>query len=160
MSYSDFITSNEKTTTMSKIMKIYCPVFFFWGGVTTDGIWTEWLDLLTTCIRQTELQVITALSLISTTHSSPQHPLSTFKTAVSSPVVPWQRLQQWRFFSFPCSRPSFTDFRTRLPVSNFLLNSQSNSLLQLSTANYLVAISSQLFCQLPTVNSRASLNSS
>jgi hypothetical protein len=34
--------------------------------VTTDGVWIDELDLLTTCTRQSELQVITALSLIST----------------------------------------------------------------------------------------------
>jgi hypothetical protein len=55
------------------------------------------LDLLTTYTHDTELQVITALSLISTLNKSQQHPLSLFQPAVSSPAVPWQ---QWRFFSF------------------------------------------------------------
>jgi hypothetical protein len=37
----------------------------FWG-VTIDGVCTGELDLLTTCIHHSELQVITVLSLIST----------------------------------------------------------------------------------------------
>jgi hypothetical protein len=35
-------------------------------GVTIDGVWISELDLLTTCTHHSELQVITALSLIST----------------------------------------------------------------------------------------------
>jgi hypothetical protein len=41
-----------------------------------------WMDLLTTYTHHSELQVITALSLISTIHRSPQHPLSFFQPAV------------------------------------------------------------------------------
>jgi hypothetical protein len=37
-----------------------------------------WMDLLTTYTHHSELQVITALSLISTVYKSPQHPLSLF----------------------------------------------------------------------------------
>jgi hypothetical protein len=53
----------------------YCHVF---GSVTIDGVWIGELDLLTTCTHHSELQVITALSLISTIHRSSQHPLSPF----------------------------------------------------------------------------------
>jgi hypothetical protein len=41
---------------------------------------SAWTKLLT---RDSELQVITALSLISTLHKSPQHPLSLFQPALS-----------------------------------------------------------------------------
>jgi hypothetical protein len=37
-----------------------------------------WMDLLTTYTQHSELQVITAVSLISTPYKSPQHPLSLF----------------------------------------------------------------------------------
>jgi hypothetical protein len=41
----------------------------------------DWiLDVLTTCTHHSELQVITALSLIFTLYKSPQHPLSPFPT--------------------------------------------------------------------------------
>jgi hypothetical protein len=50
------------------------------------------MDLLTTYIYHSELQVITVPPLISKTHKSPQHPLSLFQRAVCSPAVPWQRL--------------------------------------------------------------------
>jgi hypothetical protein len=46
---------------------------------------------LTTYTHHSELQVITALSLISTLYKSSQHPLSLFP-AVSSSGLPWQRL--------------------------------------------------------------------
>jgi hypothetical protein len=51
-----------------------------------------WMDLLATDTHDSDLQVITAPPLISTIHKSPQHPLSLFESAVSSPAVPWQRL--------------------------------------------------------------------
>jgi hypothetical protein len=50
------------------------------------------MDLLTTYTHDLELQAITAPPLISTIHQSPQHPLSLFQPAVSSPAFPWQRL--------------------------------------------------------------------
>jgi hypothetical protein len=57
--------------------------------VTIDGVWIGdsiyWP-------HDSELQIISAPPLISTIHKSPQHPLSFFQPAVSSPVVPWQRL--------------------------------------------------------------------
>jgi hypothetical protein len=42
-------------------------------------------------IGDSEVRVITASSLISTIHKSPQHPLNLFQPPVSKPVVPWQR---------------------------------------------------------------------
>jgi hypothetical protein len=39
-------------------------------GVTIDGVWIGELDLLTTCTHHAELEVITALSLISTLYKS------------------------------------------------------------------------------------------
>jgi hypothetical protein len=50
-----------------------------------------WIYLLITYTYYSELQTITAPPLISTIHKSPQHPLSRFQPAVSSPAVPWLR---------------------------------------------------------------------
>jgi hypothetical protein len=49
----------------------------------------RWMDLLTTYTHHSELQVITALSVISTFCKSLQHPLSLFETSI---IVSWQRL--------------------------------------------------------------------
>jgi hypothetical protein len=51
-----------------------------------------WLDLLTTYTHDSLVKVITVSPLISTIHKSPQGPLSLFKSAMSSPAVPWQWL--------------------------------------------------------------------
>jgi hypothetical protein len=52
----------------------------------------DWiLDLLTTCIHHSVLQVITAPLLISTIHRSPQHPLSLFQPSTSTSAAPYQR---------------------------------------------------------------------
>jgi hypothetical protein len=67
----------------------YCHVFrdcdYRWGM-------DWWMNLLTTYKHDSELQVITVLSLISTLHKSPQYLLSIFQPAVSSPAIPWQWL--------------------------------------------------------------------
>jgi hypothetical protein len=42
-----------------------------------------WMDLSTTCTHNSELQVITALSLISALYKSSQHPLSLFQPCMS-----------------------------------------------------------------------------
>jgi hypothetical protein len=47
-------------------------------GVTIDGVWTGYWIYWQTCTHQSEIQVITALSLSSTIHRSPHHPLSLF----------------------------------------------------------------------------------
>jgi hypothetical protein len=66
----------------------YCHLF---RGDCRRGM--DWiLDLLTTYTRHSELQVITALSRISTLYKSPQHPLILFCPAVCSPALPRQRL--------------------------------------------------------------------
>jgi hypothetical protein len=43
-------------------------------------------------LHDSELQAITAPTIISIIHKSPQNLLSLFQSAVSSPAVPWQRL--------------------------------------------------------------------
>jgi hypothetical protein len=48
----------------------------YWRCVTTDGVWR--LNLSTTCINHSELQVITEPLPISAIRKSPQHPLSPF----------------------------------------------------------------------------------
>jgi hypothetical protein len=66
------------------------------------------MDVLTTYTHNTEPQLITVSPLISTILKSPQHLLSLLQPAVSSPAVPWQRILQWRSFSFPRSGPLVT----------------------------------------------------
>jgi hypothetical protein len=62
----------------------------------------DWiLELLTTTRN---LQVITAPPLTSTLYSSLQHPLSLFKSAVSSRAVPWQRLLTVEILQLPTLR--------------------------------------------------------
>jgi hypothetical protein len=66
-----------------------CRLFFrFWhqyawfrGDYTRRMDW--WMDLFTTYTRQSELEVFTALSLISTIHKSPHHPLNIFPACCS-----------------------------------------------------------------------------
>jgi hypothetical protein len=51
-----------------------------------------WMNLLTTCTRDSELRVITAPSIISTIRRLSQHPLSLIQPAVFTSADPWQRL--------------------------------------------------------------------
>jgi hypothetical protein len=67
---------------------LYCHVVC----VTVDGVFDWGMDLLTVYTHVWELQAITVPPLISTVHKSPQHLLSLFQPAVSSPAVPWQLL--------------------------------------------------------------------
>jgi hypothetical protein len=60
---------------MSRNTIIILPRFRY---VTMDGVWNGKLDLLAICIHRSELRLIAALSIISTSHKSPQHPLSLF----------------------------------------------------------------------------------
>jgi hypothetical protein len=62
------------------------------------------MNLLTTYTQHSELQEITALSLIPTLYKSPQRPLSFFQPAVSSSVVPWQRLLTVEIFQLHALR--------------------------------------------------------
>jgi hypothetical protein len=61
-------------------------------------VWSDYrfldssMDLLTTYTHDSELQAVTVPPQISTIHKSPQHPLSLFKPAVSSPAVPRPQL--------------------------------------------------------------------
>jgi hypothetical protein len=57
----------------------YCRVVW---SVTLDGVLHWILDVLTTYTHNSEVQVITAPSLISTIHKSPHHPLSLFQPDV------------------------------------------------------------------------------
>jgi hypothetical protein len=54
-----------------------------------SGRGLNWIsDLLITYTHDLNLQAITGPSLISKIHKSPQHPLSIFQPAMSSPAVP------------------------------------------------------------------------
>jgi hypothetical protein len=72
------------------------------------------MDLLTTCTHHSELQVITTLSLIFALHKSPQHLLSLFQPAISSPAVPWQLLLTVEILQLMHSAPLFTAARAEL----------------------------------------------
>jgi hypothetical protein len=61
-------------------------------------MWTGELDLLTACTHHTELQVITALSLISTSPSETFYSL----LCLQQPF-PSNDFYQWKFYSFPRS---------------------------------------------------------
>jgi hypothetical protein len=81
------------------------------------------MNLLTCITHDTELQVITVLSLISTLYKSPQHPLRLFQPAMSSSAVPWQRILaveilQLQPFRFSChNRPCRTLINCQLNYS-------------------------------------------
>jgi hypothetical protein len=81
--------------------------------VTVDGVWIgEWIYW-----QNLELQVIMALSLISTIHKSPQHPLSLSEPVVSSLAVPWQRLQTVEILQFHALRSSCHNRQCRIPLN-------------------------------------------
>jgi hypothetical protein len=71
---------------------VICVTILSHVRVSLDGVFDWILDLLNTLPHDLELQVITVPLLISTLYKSPQHPLSLFQPAVSSPIVPWQQL--------------------------------------------------------------------
>jgi hypothetical protein len=78
-------------------------------GVIIDGVAIGELDLLTTSIHHSEIQVITALWLISTLYKSPQHQLSLFSSLLClHQPFPGNGFWQWRFFSFTRSGPFFS----------------------------------------------------
>jgi hypothetical protein len=68
--------------------------------VTIDRVWIYWL----LAPHDSELEVITLPPLISTIHKSPQHPLSLFQPAVSSPFIPWQLLLRVEILQLPILR--------------------------------------------------------
>jgi hypothetical protein len=72
--------------------------------LTIDEVWIGELDLLITCTYHSKLQVITGPLVISTVHKTPQHPLSLFQPAVSSPAVPSQRLLPMEILQLPALR--------------------------------------------------------
>jgi hypothetical protein len=107
------------------------------------------MDLLTTYTHHLELQPITEPPIISTIHSSPQHPLSFFQPAVSSSAVPWQRLPAVEILQLPTLTSILyrLSFRTACQLSNPQLSIQ----LCAATANYLFAIYSQILSQTPEI---------
>jgi hypothetical protein len=78
----------------------------------------NWLmDLLTTYTHDSELQAITAPSLISTLYKSPQHTLSLFQPAVSSLAVPWQRILTVEILQLHALRSSLHSLPRRTQLS-------------------------------------------
>jgi hypothetical protein len=84
-------------------------------GITIDGVWIGWLDLSTPYIHHSELQVITALSLI---YSSRLH---TPQCSQSSLVISWQRI--YNSITVAVAQPNFF-----LAISRDSLNSDSTCL--------------------------------
>jgi hypothetical protein len=93
--------------------------FTFWysGTYECDSRWglDSWLDLLTTLTHDSELQAITAPSLISTICKSPLHPLSLFQSVVSSLAVSLQRLLTVMILQHPRLSPLWTAAPFQLP---------------------------------------------
>jgi hypothetical protein len=102
---SAFFTSTLLQTS-SEVFSLYILIFKWWTR-WWKILWRFmcdyrrgmdwWMNLLTTYTHDSELQAITALSVISTLYKSPQHPLNLFQPAVLSSVVPWQRLLTVQF---------------------------------------------------------------
>jgi hypothetical protein len=76
-----------------------------------------WMDLLTIHAHDWEVQVITAPPLISAIHKSPQHPLSLFQPAVTSPVVPWQRFLTVEILKLHAFRSSCHNLPCRIQLN-------------------------------------------
>jgi hypothetical protein len=101
------------STQILKNMNYYHYYCHDWG-VTIDGVWIgEWIywPLIHTTRNHKHL---TAISLSSTLHKSPQHLLSFFQPAVSWPTVPWQRLLTVEIFQLHALRSSVTAARVEL----------------------------------------------
>jgi hypothetical protein len=86
-------------------------------GMTTEGVLDRWKDLLTTYTQHSELQVITALLLISTLYKSEQHLLSLFQPAVSSSAVPWKQLLTLNILQIPVLRFYLQSLPCRIQLS-------------------------------------------
>jgi hypothetical protein len=81
--FNVFIVENSNCNWLDVIMSTITEVAWIWRcTIYIDGVWIGELDLLNTCTHHSELQVITALSLISTLYKSQQHPLSLFQPTV------------------------------------------------------------------------------
>jgi hypothetical protein len=94
-------------------------------------------DLLTTCVHHSELQLVTALSLTSTIHRSPQHLLSLFPACCLQQPFPSNGFWQWRY-SFPGSR-------RYCPANIPKLNSHSSTTTFHSTELHSAGLGSSLY---------------
>jgi hypothetical protein len=85
------------------------------GCVTIDGVWICW-QLVP---QDSELEVITLPPLISTIHKWPQHLLSLFQPAVSSPFIPLQLLLRVEILQLPMLRSflHWLQYRTACQLS-------------------------------------------
>jgi hypothetical protein len=127
------------------------------------------MDLLTIYIHHSELQAITAPTLISTFHKSPQHPRSLFQPAVTS-AVPWKRLLKVEILQLHALRSYFHSFpyrtdyqlitdlvrvtvrvtlrlavyRQSLPLDDRPLETTSNFIFQLNACGYSPYVTSSL----------------
>jgi hypothetical protein len=75
------------------------------------------LDLLTTYANVSELQAFAVPPLISTIHKSPEHPLSLFQPAMSSPAFPWQWLQTVEIIQLHVQKPTLNG--CSVPTASF-----------------------------------------
>jgi hypothetical protein len=114
-----------------KIPYFQCEsIVTFW-----EGDCRECLDWMFGFIVLIHSRVVTTMIplLISTIHSSPQHPLSFFQPAVFSPAVPWQRHLIVEILQLPALRSFFRrlSFRTAcqlFPELNYIAISSQPSL--------------------------------
>jgi hypothetical protein len=84
--YETFKPSNPANKVVVSLRILTYRHVYLW---LQTGFWIGWLDLLTPYTHNSELQAITALSLIYTLQSSPLH---THWGSQSSLVVSWQRI--------------------------------------------------------------------
>jgi hypothetical protein len=97
---------------IGQLVFLHWPLFTYWNtvsfssniftylGVTIAGVWIGELDLLASCTHHSELQVITALSLISTLYKS-LHAKSFPSLLYLQQPFSSNGFQQWRFLQLP-----------------------------------------------------------
>jgi hypothetical protein len=88
--------------------------------MTIDGVWIgeciDWQIVHNDFV----LRAITAPPLITINDKSPQHPLSLFQPAVSSPAVPWQHLVTVEIFQLHMLTPFRAGRRLTIELSSIL----------------------------------------
>jgi hypothetical protein len=102
--------------------------------MTIDGVWIDWIGFIDHLHASLGTTRNYSSIAISTIPKSPQHPLSHFQLAVSSPAVPWQQLLTVKILQLHALRSSCHS-RTCRTLANCQLNYgaiSSQPLLQIS----------------------------
>jgi hypothetical protein len=108
------------------MIKIQCSVQSNHMWHQLSGVWVgiyrvwigEWIYWI--LIHDSELRAMTVPLLISTIHNSPQHMLSPFQPAMSSPVVPWQWILTLEILQFHVLRSYLHSLPCRTLSNNCL----------------------------------------